>query len=104
MGLLALCLRPTAPREPPAWPASLLAVLTAAIRLQYAPLALGLLCIVFLRTGKKMQLVLAAAGLALAVGGLDAIAWDGDLCHSYITNLQFNCVVGEMRVGESPAW
>ena len=68
--------------------------LTAAIRLQYAPLALVLLGIVFLRTGKRIQLTLAAAGFAVAVGLFDAITWDGGLFHSYVTNIRFNLVLG----------
>ena len=104
VALLALCARPAAAREPAVWPAALLAVLAAAIRLQYAPLALLLLGIVFLRTGKKTQLVVIASGLVLAVGFFDAIVWNGSLFHSYLTNFRFNLILGEMRTGESPAW
>ena len=72
--------------------------------MQYAPLALVLLGIVFLRTRKKVRLVLATAGFALAVGVFDAITWDGGLFHSYVTNLRFNLVAGEMRAAESAPW
>ena len=67
--------------------AAFLAALTAAIRLQYAPAALLLLAILFLRTGKKLQLTLAGAGFAAAFGLFDAVAWDGGLFHSYVTNI-----------------
>ena len=51
VALLALCVRPAAAaREQALWPAALLAVLATAIRLQYAPLALVLIAIVFART------------------------------------------------------
>ena len=45
MALLALCVRPLRPRT--AWLVALLAVMVAAIRLQYAPFALALLGLVF---------------------------------------------------------
>ena len=80
--LLALCARPSADNARAVWTAALLGVLSAAIRLQYAPLALALLGIVFLRTGKRIQLTLAAAGFAAAFGLFDAVAWDGGLFHS----------------------
>ena len=50
LALLALCVRPTADGSRVVWQAAGLAVLAAAIRLQYAPLALLLLGIVLLRT------------------------------------------------------
>ena len=84
--------------------AAFLACLTAAIRLQYAPLALVLLGIVFLRTGKRIQLTLAAAGFAAAFGVFDAVVWDGGLFHSYVINLRYNLILGAMRTGESPAY
>ena len=48
LGLLALCVRPTADAPRVVWQAAALAVLTVAVRLQYAPVALLLLGIVFL--------------------------------------------------------
>ena len=102
LGLLALCVRPAGDRPGVAWHAAALAVLTAAIRLQYAPAALLLLGIVFLRTGNKLRIVLAAAVLALAIGAFDALTWGRGLFHSYVTNLRFNLILGPMRAGESP--
>ena len=104
MGLLAVAVRPAAANERNVWPAAVLAVLATAIRLQYAPLALVLVAIVFWRTGKKAQLALLAGGLVLAVGLFDGATWDSSAFHSYITNIRFNLVLGEMRSGESPAW
>ena len=52
MVLLALCVRPSPHRPGMAWLAGLLAVLAAAIRMQYAPLALALLGLYFLRAGQ----------------------------------------------------
>ena len=80
------------------------AVLVAAVRVQYAPLALLPLGAVFLMTRKKIQLVLVATAVFLAVGIFDAITWNGGLFHSYLTNLRFNLILGEMRTGESPPY
>ena len=102
--LLALCVRPAGLRDRSVWPAVGLAVLAGAVRLQYAPLALVLLGVVFLRSQGKMRLALATAGLVLAVGVFDAVTWDGGLFHSYVTNVRFNLALGAMRAGESPPW
>ena len=99
--LLALCVRPAGLHERSVWPTVGLA---GAVRLQYAPLALVLLGVVFLRSQGKMRLALAAAGLVLAVGVFDAVTWDGVLFHSYVTNVRFNLALGAMRAGESPPW
>ena len=72
--------------------------------MQYAPLALVVLGLFFLRTEKKMQLALAAATVFVAVGVFDAIAWDGGLFHSYVVNIRVNLALGDLRAGESPAW
>ena len=104
VALLALCARPSLDDRRAVWTAAFLAVLTAAIRLHYAPLALVLLGVVFLRTGKKIQLTLASAGFTLAFGLFDAVTWDGGLFHSYVTNIRFNLILGPMRAGESSAW
>ena len=102
--VLALCVRPAGLRERSVWPVAGLAVLAAAVRLQYAPFALVLLGVVFLRSQSKMRLALAAAGLVLAVGVFDAVTWDSGLFHSYVTNVRYNLVLGPLRAGESPPW
>ena len=56
VSLLALCVRPVPDRLRVVLMAAVLAVLVAAIRVQYAPLALLILGLFFLRTGKKMEL------------------------------------------------
>ncbi len=105
MALLALTVRPAeAARMQSVWPAAALAVLAGAVRLQYAPLAALLLGIVLARTAKRMRLLAVAAGLALAVGLFDAVAWDGVLFHSYVVNVHYNLILGAMRAGESPPW
>ncbi len=104
VALLALCVRRSVNDARTVWLAAFLAVLTAAIRLQYAPAALVLLVIVFLRTEKRIQLTLAAAGFAAAIGVFDAVTWDGGLFHSYLTNLRYNLILGPIRSGESPAY
>ena len=104
VSLLALCVRPETDRLRVVLTASVLAVLTAAIRVQYAPLALMVLGLFFLRTEKKMQLALAAVAVFVAVGVFDAITWDGGLFHSYIVNIRVNLALGDLRAGESPAW
>lgn len=104
LSLLALCVRPAPDRLRVVLTAAVLAVLVAAIRVQYAPLALIVLGLFFLRTEKKMQLALAAATVFVAVGVFDAITWDGGLFHSYVVNIRVNLALGDFRAGESPAW
>ena len=102
MGLLVLCARPAVDRPWVVCRAALLAVLAVAIRLQYAPVALVLLGIVFLRTRLKLLLTMVALAAFCVVGMFDALTWDGGLFHSYLTNLRFNLILGEMRTAESP--
>ena len=102
--LLALVTRPAVHDARSVWLPALVAVLVAAVRVQYAPLAVGLLAVLFVRTKKRMQLVLAAAAFALAVGTFDAVTWDDGLFHSYVTNIRFNLLLGGMRSGESPTY
>ena len=116
MALLALCVRPPRNRVGAAWLAALLAVLAAAIRMQYAPLALVLLGLYFLRagqgaapgkgaTGARVQLVLASGAFLLAAGVFDALTWDGGLFHSYLTNIRFNVALSAVSgSSDSPAW
>ena len=104
LALLALCVRPSVDRARVVWATAALAVLGVAIRLQYAPLALLLLGAVFLQARKKAMLVLVAGALFLAVGIFDGASWDGGLFHSYVTNIEFNLIVGEYRAGESPGY
>ena len=104
LALLALCLRPHADGSRVVWQAAGLAVIAAAIRLQYAPLALLLLGIVLWRTRDRLHLVLASVVLLFAIGVLDGLTWGRGLFHSYVTNLQFNMVIAEWRVGESPPY
>ena len=104
MSLLALCVRPASDKLRVVLTAAVLAVLVAAIRVQYAPLALLILGLFFLRTGKKTQLVLVAALFFVAIGVFDAITWDGGLFHSYVVNIRVNLVLGDLLAGESPAW
>ena len=104
VSLLALCVRPAPNKLREVLTAALLAVLVSAIRVQYAPMALLVLGLFFLRTGKKLQLALAAATVFVSLGLFDAIAWDGGLFHSYIVNIRLNLALGDLRSGESPAW
>ena len=104
VSLLALCVRSAPDKLRVVLTAAVLAVLVAAIRVQYAPLALLILGLFFLRTGKKTQLVLIAASVLVAIGIFDAITWDGGLFHSYVVNIRVNLALGDMRAGESPAW
>ena len=83
---------------------ALVAVLTAAVRLQYAPIALLLLGVFFFRTEKKVHLAVAAGVFLLAVGVFDALTWDGGLFHSYIANIRFNLIVDQGRAGETPGY
>lgn len=101
--LLALCVRPL-DRTRMVYLTASLAVLVAAIRLQYAPLALLLLGLAFLGTGHRLRLVLAAGAVFLAVGLFDGITWDAGLFHSYLFNIQFNLFLDPLRAGESPPY
>lgn len=102
LALLALAFRPAVETAGTAWKAAFLAILATAIRVQYAVPALALLAVLFVRTSKRTQLVLATAAFALAIGVFDALTWGGGLFHSYVTNIRFNLAVGDMRAGESP--
>ncbi len=86
--LLALCVRPPSARL--IWPLAAVAVLAAALRLQYAPIALLLLGMAFIRSHHKLHLLLASALLLLALGVFDAVTWDAVLFHSYLTNIRYN--------------
>ena len=113
MGLLALFMR--APRgggaaaggggAVAAWLVAFLAVLTVAVRIQYAPLALALLGLWFLRAGKaaRAQAALAAAAVLLAVGAFDAVTWDAGLFQSYVNNLRFNLGLERTAYETKPA-
>ena len=104
MSLLALCVRPASDKLRVVLTAAVLAVLVAAIRVQYAPLALLILGLFFLRTGKKTQLVLIAASVLVAIGIFDAITWDGGLFHSYLAYIRLNLTLDDLITSASPAW
>ncbi len=104
MVLLVLCVRSSVDRVGAVWLVALIAVLAAAVRLQYAPIALLLLGVFFFRTEKKVHLAVAAGVFLLAMGLFDAMTWDGGLFHSYITNIRFNLIVDQGRAGESPGY
>ncbi len=104
MALLVLCVRLSVDRVGMVWLMALVAILTAAVRVQYAPIALLLLGVFWLRTKKKVLLVVAAGAFLLAVGVFDAVTWDGGLFHSYVTNIRFNLLVDEERAGETPVY
>ena len=103
MALLAMAVRPSV--DDRVWWAPILAVLTAALRMQYAPLALAVLGVVFLRSRRRLPIALIALGGVLAVGIFDAVTWNGGLFHSYILNLRFNLIDAVVRrIDESPSW
>ena len=104
MVLLVLCVRSVVDRVGTVWLVALVAVLMAAVRLQYAPIALLLLGVFFLRTEKRVHLAVAAGVFLLAVGVFDAMTWDGGLFHSYITNIRFNLVLGKYLLNRYPAY
>ena len=86
------------------WLVAFLAVLSTAIRVQYAPVALVLLGLFFLRagTGAKIQLAVAATVFFLAVGAFDAATWDAGPFHSYLNYFRFHAALP--RFGESPVY
>ena len=122
MALLALCVRPPVCAEAgvrkrlaTAWLIAFLAVLATTIRMQYAPFALALLGLFFLRagpeagggkgvTGARVHLTLAAAVFFLAVGAFDAVTWNAGWFHSYLANVHFNFELRQTSAsGDSPA-
>lgn len=116
MVLLALCVHPATNRPRTVWLVALLAVLAAATRVQYAPLALVLLGLVFLRIEKKWQMTVAVTVFFLATGLFDIVtwnlaagsfgeaAWERGLFHSYLTNIRVNFALGESWQAIHPAW
>ena len=123
MALLALCVRPPACAEADvrtrlamAWLIAFLSVLAMMIRMQYAPFALVLLGVFFLRagpepgtgkgvTGSRVHLTLAAAVFLLAVGAFDAVTWNAGWFHSYLANVHFNFELRQTTAsGDSPAY
>lgn len=104
MVLLVMCVRSSVDRGRTVYLMALVAVLVAAVRVQYAPLALLLLGVFFLRTEKKIYLALAAGAFLLLVGVFDAMTWDGGLFHSYITYIRFNLVVDGGGASERPIY
>ena len=102
MGLLALVVRPSV--DDRVWRGPVLAVLTAALRMQYAPLAGALLAVLLLRTRRPVPMLLTTAGAVLAVGVFDAVTWNGGLFHSYVLNLRFNLLRAPYQADESPPW
>ena len=105
MAAFALCLRD--PEEKSSGRneilVGILALLAAAVRLQYAPLALFPLGVLLVRTRRKIRLVLVAVAILLAVGIFDALTWNGGLFHSYLTNLRFNFLIGQV-FADSPSY
>ena len=106
MALIA-CVRPSAGKQGTVWLAVFLAVLATAIRIQYAPIALGLLGLFFLCPGpgasrRWAHLLLAAAVFFLAVGVFDALTWNAGLFQSYVNYLSLNFSLPEF--GGSPAY
>ena len=86
------------------WWAGGLAVATGALRMQYAPVAATMLCIVAWKSDAKARWMLAGttAALTLAVGALDGWIWDGTPFQSYLTNARWNMAMP--RPGETPVW
>ena len=107
--LLALCARTSpdgmARAALNAWLAALFAVLAAAVRLQYAPFALVLFGLWFLRAGKaaRAHAAVAATALLFAVGAFDAVTWDAGLFQSYVTNIRFNLGLERTAYETKPA-
>ena len=104
MVLLVMCVRSVVDRVGTVWLVALVVVLMAAVRVQYAPIALLLLGVFFFRTEKRVHLVVAAGVFLLAVGMFDAMTWDGGLFHSYIANIRFNLVAAAGRADETPIY
>lgn len=104
LALLALCVHPSRDRRCMVYLMAFVAVLATAVRWQYASVALLLLGLFFLLTSRKKELVVVSALFLLAAGIFDGVMWDGNLFHSYVTNIRFNLVLHPLLEGESPAY
>ena len=104
LALLAVCSRPNPHRLWVVLAAGLLAVLAAAVRLQYTPIAFLILGIFFLRTDNKIHLSVATISFAGIIGIFDALTWNGGLFHSYILNTLVNLAMEDLRTVASPPW
>lgn len=104
MILLALCIRPNPGQSQTVWAVALVGTLAAAVRFQYTPVVGIIMGIFFLRTRKKLQLVLISAGFVLAIGVFDGFSWGRGLFHSYLTNFKFNIAVSAGLADQSPPW
>ena len=84
---------------------ALLAVLIAAVRVQYAPLAGLILLMEFARCAPRARAALFASGLigVFAVGLFEKLTWGGWF-HSYMVNVRMNLIVGAARGGETTFW
>ena len=102
--MLAL-LRATPSNEARAAGLGLLAVLIAAIRIQYAPAAGLILLAEFIRVDSRAKVAMtgAAAAGVFALGLFEKITWGGWF-HSYLVNVRMNLIVGAARGGETTFW
>lgn len=82
--------------------AGALAVLTVALRFQYAPpVALIMLAVLAVGHNKeRMSLILGGTAMFVLVGAIEWAAW-GAPFYSYYLNTEFNLVLGAGRAGES---
>ena len=103
-GMLAL-VRGAPAAESRAAGMALLAVLIAAVRVQYAPVAGLILLAEFARCAPRARIALLASGLigVFAVGLFEKITWGGWF-HSYMVNVRMNLIVGAARGGETTFW
>ena len=103
-GMLAM-LRAAPANERRAVGLTLLAVLIAAVRIQYAPVAGLILLAEFARAGARAKGAMIGAGLAgvFAVGLFEKLTWGGWF-HSYMVNVRMNLIVGAARGGETTFW
>ena len=104
MLLPALCIRPKPGQSQIVWAVALVGILAAALRFQYMPVVGIIMGLFFLRTRKKLQLVLISAGFVLAIGVFDGFTWGRGLLHSYLTNFQFNIAIFGGLSDQIPPW
>ncbi len=105
MVVLALSVGSEAQRRGNLFAVGLLAALSGALRMQYAPLALLLLLLrsAYLRGGGLAALWGGALLLTALVGILEWQTW-GAPFHSYVTNFFMNLALDAGRTGESSRW
>ena len=103
LALLVHCVRPKPDSHSAVLLPAALTAFAAAIRLQYAPIALLLFGIALLYSNRKPHMLLALLLILSLIGVFDAVTWNSGLFHSYFTNARYNLHLREIYTS-MPGW